>query len=129
MSPENDFLHRIRELKDAQQRVANLEGLLNNFQAGNLSQEELYQQIYGRQTIGTPSQPKKHWSSIEAMMADLAKQKAAMPPAPKPVDPARRKAEIEAELDIIRGRKPTPKGYVVDPLRAKKLMIELKQLS
>lgn len=69
----------------------------------------------------------KRWPSVEAMMADLAKQKAAA--APKPVDRAARKAEIEAELDIIRGRVPTPKGYTVDPLRAKKLMQELKQLT
>lgn len=69
----------------------------------------------------------KRWPSVEAMMADLAKQRAAA--APRPVDRAARKAEIEAELDIIRGRVPTPKGYTVDPLRAKKLMQELKQLT
>lgn len=69
----------------------------------------------------------KRWPSIDAMMADLAKQKAAAKP--KPVDPVARRAEIEAELDIIRGRVPTPKGYKVDPLRAKKLMQELNQLA
>lgn len=37
-------------------------------------------------------------------------------------------AAIEHELDIIRGRIPTPKGYVVNPLRIKELMTELKQL-
>lgn len=45
------------------------------------------------------------------------------------LDPVARKAEIEHELDIIRGRISTPYGYKIDPLRIKKLMIELKQLT
>lgn len=45
------------------------------------------------------------------------------------LDPVARKAEIEHELDIIRGRIPTPYGYKIYPLRIKKLMIELKQLT
>jgi hypothetical protein len=46
----------------------------------------------------------------------------------KTVDPKVRRAEIERELDIIRGVSPTPKGYKVDPRKAKALMIELKEL-
>lgn len=39
-----------------------------------------------------------------------------------------RVAEINDELDIIRGVKPTPKGYRVDVRRTKQLMAELKEL-
>lgn len=48
---------------------------------------------------------------------------------PATTDPATRRAEIEAELEILRGRVPTPKGYVADPGRIKKLMQELGQLN
>lgn len=44
------------------------------------------------------------------------------------IDPAARRKEIERELDIIRGRIPTPKGYSVNPSRVKDLMLELKKL-
>jgi len=37
-------------------------------------------------------------------------------------------SEINAELDILRGRVPTPKGYNIDINRAKELMTELKEL-
>jgi hypothetical protein len=46
----------------------------------------------------------------------------------KQPSPVNRRQEIERELDIIRGRVPTPKGYRVDSLRVKRLMQELKQL-
>lgn len=36
--------------------------------------------------------------------------------------------DINDELDVIRGRVPTPKGYKVDLDRARNLMAELKQL-
>jgi hypothetical protein len=37
--------------------------------------------------------------------------------------------EINFELDIIKGRVPTPKGYVIDKTLAKKLMAELQELT
>ena len=37
--------------------------------------------------------------------------------------------KINAELDILRGRVPTPKGYKIDINRAKELMAELKELT
>lgn len=40
----------------------------------------------------------------------------------------KRLKEINDELDIIRGRVPTPKGYKVDLGRTKALMAELKKL-
>lgn len=43
-------------------------------------------------------------------------------------DPIKRRKQINDELDIIRGVIPTPKGYTIDPRRAKALMVELKQL-
>lgn len=36
--------------------------------------------------------------------------------------------QIERELDILRGRIPTPKGYKVDKQRSKGLMKELREL-
>ncbi len=41
---------------------------------------------------------------------------------------AKRIAEINKELDIIRGVVPTPKGYTINLSRAKELMAELKRL-
>jgi hypothetical protein len=49
-------------------------------------------------------------------------------PKPKPVDPGTRIKEIDEELDIIRGVRPTPKGYKIDPRRVKVLMIERAKL-
>ena len=45
-----------------------------------------------------------------------------------PPDKATRLRQINTELDIIRGRVPTPPGYKIDPRRIKQLMAELKQL-
>lgn len=42
---------------------------------------------------------------------------------------AGRVKEINAELDILRGITKTPKGYNIDPARAKELMAELKKLT
>lgn len=47
---------------------------------------------------------------------------------PRPPDPNVRIQKIETELDIIRGRVPTPKGYRVNAGRIKELMTELRQL-
>lgn len=43
-------------------------------------------------------------------------------------DKERRIHEINEELDIIRGVKPTPPGYTIDISRVKDLMAELKKL-
>jgi hypothetical protein len=50
------------------------------------------------------------------------------PPKPLPPDPKVRIAEIDKELDIIRGIIPTPKGYKIDPRKAKALMVERAEL-
>jgi hypothetical protein len=39
-----------------------------------------------------------------------------------------RYTEIEKELDILRGRIPTPPGYIIDKSKAKSLMAELKKI-
>jgi hypothetical protein len=38
-------------------------------------------------------------------------------------------SEINEELDIIKGRVPTPKGYTINKTRAKLLMAELQRLT
>lgn len=70
------------------------------------------------------------WSNIAEMNAALAAKKKAQAnrAPPKPIDKAARIKTIEDELDIIRGRVPTPKGFKVDASRVKDLMLELKQL-
>lgn len=70
--------------------------------------------------------PIPQWHSLAEMNQDLQKVRERIPAKP---DPVKRKADIETELDIIRGRVPTPPGYIVDPLRTKKLMQELKALN
>lgn len=93
---------------------------------GNPLHDANFGQGIGGQTIGgRPAQGKKPpWSNAAEMNEALAKQRIKN----KPKDPALRIKEINRELDIIRGRVATPKGYNVDPLRAKRLMAELKQL-
>ena len=66
------------------------------------------------------------WSSLAEMNAALQKQREAQKP--KPIDKDRRRAEIQRELDIIRGILPTPAGYTVDPDNIKRLMTELRNL-
>lgn len=100
--------------------------------------EELQQLLSGNWSVngqqiggnGYNTHPPR-WQSLEQMNAALSKQRAAKPSPPRPntnVDPVTRRAEIEAELDIIRGRTPTPKGYRVDAGKIKALMTELAQL-
>ena len=66
--------------------------------------------------------PKK-WGSIEEMMADIKKLPKKEPPSPLTLE------QIYEELDIIRGRKPTPPGYSVRPERMKELMQRRKELT
>lgn len=47
---------------------------------------------------------------------------------PKAVDPKARLAEIDKELDIIKGRVPTPKGYIATPSKVKLLIQERKEV-
>lgn len=85
----------------------------------------------GSQKIGQDPGPRTapKWGSIDEMMRDLKNLPKHQPkPAPPVKDKASRIQEIEDELDIIRGVKPTPKGYKVDPSKVKSLMTELKQL-
>lgn len=70
------------------------------------------------------------WDAFRGSLGGTHRTKVArehVVPAPAPTIPAT-KAEIEAELDIIRGRVPTPKGYKVDKGRTKLLMTRLKEL-
>lgn len=78
------------------------------------------------QTQSTYKTHPPKWSNLAEMNAYIK----AHPPAAKPRtrSPETRRAEIEHELDIIRGRIPTPKGYSIDPGRIKELVQELKQL-
>lgn len=47
----------------------------------------------------------------------------------QPIDKTTRIQQINAELDIIRGRVPTPPSYKINAGRIKQLMTELKQLT
>lgn len=75
--------------------------------------------LYARQ-IG------KQLASPDLALQRLLKTK----PLPQlPANPVTRIAEIDAELDIIRGRVSTPKGYKIDPRKAKALMNERTELA
>lgn len=66
--------------------------------------------------------------SLDEMMGRLDQVKDRIRPVKPPISREERIHQIEQELDIIRGRVPTPQGYVVNIGRAKELMIELKRL-
>jgi hypothetical protein len=66
--------------------------------------------------------------TINDLLGALGKVKQRIPDAPKPKSPKERIAEIDAELDICRGRVPTPPGYKIDPSRVRALMAERKSL-
>lgn len=84
------------------------------------------QQGIGGQRIGGQVPP---WQNLAQMNAALAAQRAREAAnKPKPVDKPTRIKEIEAELDIIRGRVPTPKGYTINKSKVRSLLIELKEL-
>ncbi len=63
------------------------------------------------------------WSSVAEMLADLDKLPKTEPTKPLTVE------QIDEELDIIRGLKPTPDGYKVRPQRVKELMEMRRRLS
>lgn len=73
---------------------------------------------------GQPYKPKSNFNSIEDLNKALEKQRKAHPKLP----PAERIKQIDTELDIIRGVKPTPKGYKIDATKAKRLMTERRNL-
>jgi len=64
----------------------------------------------------------KQWGSLEEMMRDLKD----LPKTPSPKKLTIE--EIDEELDIIRGVKPTPSGYTIKPERMKDLMKQRKEL-
>lgn len=64
----------------------------------------------------------KSWGSIDEMMRDLSKLPKTAPPKKLTLE------EIDAELDIIRGIKPTPEGYVIKPERMRELMKQRNEL-
>lgn len=91
--------------------------------------QELLNNLRGATRPVQEAPPK--WNTIQEMMAYMkahpptGKTKPAVPKK----DPEYRRREIEYELDIIRGRVPTPPGYQVDTSKVKDLMAELKQLT
>lgn len=89
-----------------------------------------YSQGIGSQKIGAPPKAgRAPFASLGELNAALgAKRKAEEAAKPKPVDRPKRIKEIEAELDIIRGVVPTPKGYTIDKTRIRSLLAELKEL-
>jgi|SRR5882724_1067017 len=111
----DEFIAAINKLRNEQKKGAS-----------HLADElEHLMGISGASPKQQPATP--HWKNLDEMIAALETQKVAQ--TSKPVDPIKRRAEINTELDIIRGRIPTPKDYKIDPLRVKKLMQELKQLT
>ena len=94
-------------------RLEDLQNLFGNI--GNLGDW----QANGQRLGGSGSQ----YQPSQAFATRVAER-----PAPPVINPEARRAEIEEELDIIRGRIPTPKGYRVDPSRIKALMLELREL-
>lgn len=128
---ESDFLNAFRKMKaEAHRQTIN-----NYFTGDNLSPEELYEQIYG--TKAKPQQgpptgrlppiddPAHFFDNLRRAMNALPKNKPAAPV----VNKETRIKQINTELDIIRGRVPTPPNYRIDPLRVKALMKELNQLT
>lgn len=103
---------RSHRLSEAQQRL----------------QQERLERLRKAFGVNTEQSAAPKFKNIEEMMAALAKRKHAIPDAPKPVSPEQRIKDIEAELDIYRGRVPTPKGFKSDPSKVKALMAELKKL-
>jgi len=65
---------------------------------------------------------KKSWNSVEEMMRDISKLPKKTPAKKLTIE------EIDSELDVIRGIKPTPVGYTVKPERMKDLMSQRKEL-
>lgn len=121
------------------------EALFNQWQASDLPIDEFlaeskkqtvrnilngmppYQGGFGQGLGGQTTSAPPKWNNIEEMNRYI---KAHPPKArPKPKSPEVRRAEIERELDIIRGRIPTPKGFKVDAGKVKRLMTELRQLN
>lgn len=86
------------------------------FNAGQQNQQQ-HQQVHGE------------WYHVNVDEYLRSMDMPSRPVATMPVDTETRKREINSELDIIRGRVPTPKGYTVNPGRVKDLMAELKQLN
>lgn len=120
----------------------NQEDFMNSFrqwQAGTLTPDDLYKQMFGegigrsKQAFDPHNDPFAQFGQRRPHSAntlnDLLKRAAAIiHDEPIATDPKARRDQINKELDIVRGVVPTPKGYKVDPLRAKALMAELKKL-
>lgn len=124
------FEEALKKLKSDQRRSQYLRSSIGDFIAGNVSEEELKRRIYEGPPPAdqNPVPPKKapNWGSVDEMMRDLAKLPKT--PAKPKIDKPTRITQIEKELDIIRGRVPTPAGYKVDAGKVKGLMTELRQL-
>lgn len=134
MGSADDFLDAIKKMQnDSRSKLG------GRFQGANLSPEQLYEQIFGFPPLGgrakqpqdPPNQYNGYWRNLADMNRDLAARREQVRKG-RPIKPAVnadvRRKQIHDELDIIRGRVPTPAGYKVDPLRVKELMRELKSL-
>lgn len=124
---EDLYSQFVQAAKQAQQqratRLEDLLGSLGGWEANGQRLGGLGNQLGGQ---GFFNQAPPKWSNLAEMNAYI---KAHPPKAkPKPIDKATRIRQIEEELDIIRGRVPTPKGYKVDATKVKDLMIELRKL-
>jgi hypothetical protein len=77
-----------------------------------------------------PESSAPRFKTLDELDATLDKQRReqAQKAAKEQVDPAQRIKEIEDELDVIRGVKPTPRGCVVDRSKVRQLVKEREQL-
>lgn len=95
----------------------------------NLQQQYAQQQAYRSHSKSLADEAARGFfyttliQNVKAGQAVTIKQLPQLPP-----DPKTRIAEIDKELDIIRGRVPTPKGYKINPRKAKALMTERAEL-
>lgn len=88
---------------------------------------------FARQNVASPydNQDQQYSSAINQTYRDLLdalQQLGAAQAVGVAVDPGQRLVEIDRELDIVRGVVATPKGYKVDPRKAKALMAERARL-
>jgi hypothetical protein len=82
---------------------------------------------YERKIKEAMAQPQqRRWNSTDEMMRYLNKKRQEEDARPKPKPSLK---EIDEELDITRGVKPTPDGYTVKPERIKELMKQRKELA
>jgi hypothetical protein len=113
--------------------MSSLQDLINQLNSQYANTQEQLNQAYQqranniRNQLGGQGQYGQLGGGLQGL---LNKHPGIAQPARKPLlqDPKARMAEINKELDIIRGVVPTPKGYKVDARKVKALMTELSEL-